>query len=96
MSSDAGKASVPMPEAAATTAIEQLGGQSGKGFEVAAGRFIDWLLVEYLRMVTSLLEARRVSLEEVKEMLRRVLRQRSMARHRRIDHIVSLLHEYPP
>jgi hypothetical protein len=53
-------------------------------------------IVEYVRMVTSLIEGRAVSLAEVVEMLRRVLRQHSMARTRRIDKIVAWLNEHPP
>ena len=53
-------------------------------------------MVEYVRMVTSLIEGRAVRLAEVVEMLRRVLRQHSMARTRRIDKIVAWLNEHPP
>jgi hypothetical protein len=53
-------------------------------------------LVEYVRMASSLIERRAVSLEEVWEMLRRVLRQQSMVRTRRIDQIIARLYEHPP
>jgi hypothetical protein len=53
-------------------------------------------MVEYVRMVTSLIEGRAVSWAEVVEMLWRVLRQHSMARTRRIDQIIAQLHEHPP
>lgn len=53
-------------------------------------------IVEYVRLVSSLIEGRAVSLEEVVEMLRGVLRQHSMVRMRRIDKIVAWLHEHPP
>jgi len=53
-------------------------------------------IVEYVRMATSLIEGRAVRLAEVVEMLRRVLRQHSMARTRRIDKIVAWLNERPP
>lgn len=53
-------------------------------------------VVEYVRMVTSLIEGRLVSLAEVLEMLRRVMRQHRMVRTRRIDQIVAWLNERPP
>jgi hypothetical protein len=53
-------------------------------------------IVEYVRMVTSLIEGRQVSLAEVLEMLRRVMRQHRMVRTRRIDQIVAWLNERPP
>ena len=54
-------------------------------------------VVEYVRVVTSLIEGRRVSQSEILEMLRRAMRQRSFARERRIDYVVrSLKEEKPP
>lgn len=53
-------------------------------------------IVEYVCMVTSLLEGRAVRLAEVVEMLRRVMRQHRMVRTRRIDQIIAQLHEHPP
>lgn len=53
-------------------------------------------MVEYVRLVTSLIEGRAVSLEEVVEMLKAVLRQHSMARRRGRDKMVAALHERPP
>ncbi len=53
-------------------------------------------ILAYIRMVTSLLEGRPVSLAEVWAMLRRVLRQHRMVRTRRIDQTVAWLHEEPP
>jgi hypothetical protein len=53
-------------------------------------------IVEYVRMVTSLIEGRAVGLAEVLEMLGRVLRQHSMVRMRRRDKIVAWLNEHPP
>lgn len=53
-------------------------------------------IVEYVRMVTSLIEGRQVSLAEVLELLRRVVRQHRMVRTRRIDQIVAWLNERPP
>jgi len=53
-------------------------------------------MLPYLRMVTSLLEGRPISLAEVVAMLLRALRQHRMVRARRIDQTVAWLHEEPP
>lgn len=53
-------------------------------------------ILRYVRMVTSLLEGRPVSLAEVLEMLIRVVRQHRMVRTRRIDQTLAWLHEQPP
>ncbi|MFO1498486.1 MAG: hypothetical protein U1G07_08860 [Verrucomicrobiota bacterium] len=52
--------------------------------------------MEYIRIVTSLIDGRQVSLAEVLEMLTRVLRQHRMVRTRRIDQIIAWLNERPP
>jgi hypothetical protein len=53
-------------------------------------------MVEHVRMAVSLIEGRRVSVEEILEMLARVLRQHSMCRRRKIDQTVAWLNENPP
>jgi NADH pyrophosphatase NudC (nudix superfamily) len=53
-------------------------------------------MVDYVRMVVSLIEARWVSRTEILQMLEKVLRQHTMVRRRKIDHAVSWLHEHPP
>lgn len=53
-------------------------------------------LVEHVRLVSSFIEGRRVSRDEVVEMLGEILRQHSMVRLRRIDHIVRQLNQNPP
>jgi hypothetical protein len=53
-------------------------------------------ILEYVRMVTSLIEGRKVSLAEVLEMLAQVVRQHRMVRTRRIDQIIAWLNEHPP
>lgn len=53
-------------------------------------------MVEYVRVVVSLIEQCSVSLEEIWEMLLRVLRQRSIGRGRKIDHAVVWLNANPP
>jgi hypothetical protein len=53
-------------------------------------------MVEHLRMATSLIEGRTVTREEVLQMLRRVMRQHSFAREKRIDYVLRKLKEKPP
>jgi hypothetical protein len=53
-------------------------------------------MVEYVRMVVSLIEVRRVSRRQVLVMLQNVLRQHTMCRRRKIDHAVAWLNEEPP
>lgn len=56
----------------------------------------DGEMVEHVRMVTSLIEGRPVSRDEVLDMLRRTVRQHRMAREKRIDYVVRSLRERPP
>ena len=53
-------------------------------------------ILEYVRMVTSVIEGRPVTLAEVLEMLTRVMRQHRMVRTRQIDQTVAWLNEHPP
>jgi len=53
-------------------------------------------MVSYLRMVTSLIEGRRVSGLEIQTMLERAVRQHSIVRRRRIDYILQYLNERAP
>ena len=66
-----------------------------EGNRPAAGRW-DPLMLEYVRMLVSMIEARSVSRAEILEMLQRVLRQHSLGRRRKIDHAVIWLQEHPP
>ena len=50
----------------------------------------------YIRAVTSLIEGRRVSRDEILEMLRLAMRQHSLARERRLDYVVRALKEENP
>jgi hypothetical protein len=52
--------------------------------------------MEQVRVVVSLIEGRRVSLEEIWEMLVRVLRQHSIGRRSKMDHTVAWLNGHPP
>jgi len=53
-------------------------------------------ILDHVRVVTSLIEGRRVVLSEVVEMLQRTLRQHRMVRTRRIDQGVAWLNAQPP
>ena len=53
-------------------------------------------IVEHVRIVTSLIEEREVSLDEILKMLSKVLRQHSIGRRKRIDYIVKYLNKNPP
>ena len=53
-------------------------------------------MVCYLRMVTSLIEGRWVSISEILEMLARAVRQHSMVRRRRIDYVLQYCNERAP
>jgi hypothetical protein len=61
--------------------------------EAAEELEFDEVMVEHLRVQTSLLEEREVSREETIEMLRRVMRQHSMAPEMRRDYILRYLKE---
>lgn len=54
------------------------------------------LLLDYVRMVVSLIEARSISRTEILEMLQKIWRQHTLPRRRKIDHTVAWLHEHPP
>ena len=53
-------------------------------------------IVEHVQVVTSLIEARRVSLAETQHMLNQVFRQHSLGQEKRIDYIVRYLNKNPP
>jgi hypothetical protein len=53
-------------------------------------------ILDYVRVVVSVIEGHRVLLAEVVEMLQRTLRQHRMVRRRRIDQCVAWLNEQPP
>jgi len=57
---------------------------------------LDVAMVGYVRMVTSLIEARQVSEEEIVEMLVRAMRQHSIARRRRMDYVLAYLKKNGP
>ncbi len=61
-------------------------------------RRLQWnpLMVQYVRMVVSLIEGRWVSRRGVLRMLARKLRQHSICRSRQIDQTVAWLNEAPP
>jgi hypothetical protein len=53
-------------------------------------------LVSYVQRVVSAIERRRVSREEILEMLAKEKSQHSLVRQRRVDQIIRSLHERPP
>lgn len=53
-------------------------------------------ILAYVRLLVRLIEGRPASLDEVLEMLSRSVRQHTMVRTRRIDQVVTWLHEWPP
>ncbi len=57
---------------------------------------LDTAMVGYVRMVTSLIEERRVSEEEIVQMLVRAMRQHSIARQRRMDYVLAYLKKNGP
>ena len=56
----------------------------------------DMRMAGYVRMVTSLIEGRRVRVVEILEMLARAVRQHSMVRRRRIDYVLQHLNKHAP
>jgi hypothetical protein len=57
---------------------------------------LDTAIVGYVGLVTSLIEGRRVSEEEIVEMLLRALRQHSIVRRRRMDYVLAHLKKNAP
>jgi hypothetical protein len=53
-------------------------------------------MLPYARMVVSLVEGVPFSLAELVNLLRRALRQHSIARRRRTDYVLHVLHQRPP
>lgn len=53
-------------------------------------------IVEHVRVVTSLIEGFDVSREEVLAMLEKTVRQRRIARERRLDYVLRWLAEHFP
>ncbi len=53
-------------------------------------------MLSYLCMLTSLIDRRKITQEEILRMLARSVRQRSMSCTRRIDYVLSYLNKHPP
>jgi len=70
-------------------------GETGRDLVPHGCRF-DAGMVRYVRMVTSLIEGRRVSRDEILQMLARAVRQHSMARRKRIDYVLWRLMKNGP
>ncbi len=56
----------------------------------------DPALVEYVRRGVSLIERRRVSLEELWEMLARILRRHMIVRRKKVEQVIAWLKKDPP
>ena len=56
----------------------------------------DELMVEHVRMVGSLIEGRRVSRQEVLELLAKQMRQHTHCRRTQLDYTVAWLNQHPP
>ncbi len=57
---------------------------------------VDPSMLSYLCMLTSLIDRRKITQEEILRMLARSVRQRSMSCTRRIDYVLSYLNKHPP
>ena len=68
--------------------------QKGSACETKEGQYNEEM-VAHVRMVTSLIEGRKVSWEEILQMLERAVRQHSIGRERRVDYIVRHMKEHP-
>jgi hypothetical protein len=53
-------------------------------------------MMPYVRMVVSLIEGIQLSGAEVSRLLRRALRQHSIANRSRSEYVLRFLHEHPP
>jgi len=53
-------------------------------------------LLPYLRMVVSLIEGMRMSLQQLRDWLCQAWRQHSIARRRRLDYVLAFLNQHPP
>lgn len=74
--------------------VQGLGEEKGLALEAKEGKCNEEM-VEHVRMVTSLIEGRKVSREEILQMLDRAVRQHSIGRERRVDYIVRHMKEHP-
>jgi len=69
-------------------------GSVSSACEAKDGRYNEEM-VAHVRMVTSLIEGRKVSRDETLQMLERAVRQHSIGRERRIDYVMRTLKEHP-
>jgi hypothetical protein len=53
-------------------------------------------VIGYVRVIVSLIEGRKISLEEIWQSLLHFWRQRTIGRRRKIDHTVAWLNVHPP
>ena len=81
-----------------TTELEKLPKAPARKVPELEPPLIPWdeLMIEYVRMASSLIEGRWVSRREVLEMLAKQMRQRSEPRRTQLDYTVAWLKKYPP
>ena len=53
-------------------------------------------MLPYVRMIVNLIEGIELSCSEVLDLLRQAMRQHSIGARRRIDYVLSFLHQHPP
>ncbi|MDD4890851.1 MAG: hypothetical protein PHU85_13100 [Phycisphaerae bacterium] len=53
-------------------------------------------MLPYVRMVVRLIEGIELSCRDVLRLLRQAMRQHSIGARRRIDYVLSFLHQHPP
>ena len=81
-------ASIPSTDAAAELRLD--------GVVLDESSLTNSPVLPYLRMMVSLIEGVHVGIEELLVLLRRALRQHSIASRRRADYVVSFLRQHPP
>lgn len=82
--------------AAASETVPQAPRRPEAKEEIPATVEIPATLIGYVQRVVSGIEGRRVSREEILEMLAKEKSQHSLVRQRRVDQIIRTLHERPP
>lgn len=66
------------------------------GFALDEVTLVNSSMLSYLAMVASLIEGRAIGVEELLEMLRRSMRQRSFDRLPRREYVLGFLNQHPP
>jgi hypothetical protein len=66
------------------------------GFVLDESTLVNSCMLSYLAMVTSLLERRSIGRKELLQLLRSILRQRTINRLTRREYALRYLHQHPP